>query len=323
MKIINAYIAGWKMILQHKKLWTMFFGFNFIFALVCAWPLNNFLENTVGNSLSVKGSLENFNYPFVGDFLEKYGDNLSFMLNQSLVVSLAFLVLNIFLIGGVLTVFKNKAVTSRLTNFFRGATTLFWRMTRLSVYFTLIQGVLFAFFFLNIIFAAKNFSIVDLTSEYAVINTIKWTLPFYLFFATTVAMIHDYAKIHLAHNSRVGLFKNFWKSISVSIRNFPAYFSLYVLNIGTLALFFAAYWFVFSIKTADSFSMVLLSFVIGQLFLFGRVGFKLANLGSANALYHDTYLAQEIEKREKAEQEKREKELKIQKEKERKLVSTF
>ena len=323
MKVINSYLAGWKMILQNKKLWILLFAFNFLFALVCTLPFNSFLKNTIGNSLSVKASLESFNYPFVGDFLEKYGDNLSFLLNQSLVVSIAFLLLNIFLIGGVLFVFKKKVLKSKIYVLYRGAANFFWRMTRLSAYFTIVQGLLFAVFFLNIIFTAKNFSIVDLTSDYAVINMIKWTLPVYLFFATVTSMIHDYAKIHLIHTDRKWLFTTIWHSIKIAIRNFPAYFSLYALNIGTLVLFSAAYWSVFSFNSLDSYSIILLSFVVGQLFLFARVGLKLLNLASANDLYLNTYVALENEKRAKIEAAEREIELKKKKEKERKLESTF
>lgn len=285
MKGLQAYIKGWKTLFHNKKMWGVFYLANFALAFLAAIPVSGFLGNTVGHSLSLKRSVAEFDYLFLNELMNEYTDLIRSILDQSLLFTGLFLLISVFMLGGLLTNLKKEEERFGFSIFLKGCAKYFWRMLRLTTYFLLIQGtVLFVFFS---IYAAMNngLSPFEMESEKKLIDSFMILVPIYVLVFTIISMIHDYTKIHTVHQDPTWLFNTFWEGFTIAFKNFRKFFFLYFLNMLTLFLILAIYYGVKGVFGTETMFTVFLTFLIGQLFIFARIGIKILNLSSATYLY--------------------------------------
>jgi len=277
-----AYLQGWKTTWNNKRLLGIWYVFTFCLALLTAIPFSGFLSKTIGNSLAANELLNEFNYTIISDFLNEYGKGLFPIFNQSIGMLLLFFVGAIFLMGGVLNVFKNQGIHYRAANFWEGSAKYFWRLLRLSIYFLLIHTALLLVFVLILFAQAEGFNPFKAQSEMVFINAIRYVGVIYLFFAVIVAMIHDYAKIHVIHQEIFLMTRPIVETLGLVFKNFIPFFFLFLLNLLTLALFV---WLYTIISNKIPNETIWLAFLIGQLFVLLRITLKLVNLAGAFYLY--------------------------------------
>lgn len=285
MRFLNAYTKGLKLATSNVKVWLILYALNFLFAFLLAFPFFKYLDSKLAHTMAVDKLTNGFDFTIFNDFLNEYGDIFGFIINQSMVSVFLFLLLSVFTVGGILLLFmqllQKELQYTKIQTFFRGGSKYYWRLFRLSFYFFIIHLALFliAFTIFNQLTAD---GLARFESEKPIWNIGYIVFGIYLFLATIFFMIHDYAKIHIVHVDRHLLVQPFWQSIQLVLKNFPQVFLLYLLNLATFALLYFLYW---NIQTGA----ILLTFLIGQIFIFLRVGMKLLNLGSATALYQEIY----------------------------------
>lgn len=278
MDFIQAYLTGLRSTFQQQKLWLLLYALNFLFAMFLAFPLSSYLDDKLGNTLAIDKLKEGFDYTVFYDFMKDYGDIAGFILDQSLVGLGLYLILSIFLIGGILKIFIEKPKHSSLSAFWDGASSYFWRMLRLTVYFIIIHFLLLVLFFTIFSFLTAG-GLERFRNESEIIQRGLVLTPIYLFFATVVFMIQDYAKINLVSTNSRYLFQPIWQSVRWISKNFTQSFLLYILNFLTFGILFAIYW------QVEPNNALFLAFIISQLFILSRIGTKLLNLASATQLY--------------------------------------
>ena len=277
MNSISAYLKGWGVSIKHYKMWGLLYVVNLIFALLLTFPIFQFLEGKLSHTLAIDKLKEQFDFTIFNDILNEYGDITSFLVNQNLVHSLLFLVLSVFLAGGILNVVKFRDAPFRFSGFWVGCSKYFWRILKLTLLFLVVQGFLLAFF----IFLFNTLTAGGLqrfNSEAEIYTRAMILFPFYSFFALLFFMIQDYAKVMVV-NEDVSFFKAVGRGIGFVVKHFFATFLLYLLNALVFGLLFYLYW---QLSTENA---VLIGFLIGQLFLLFRIGTKLTNLASATVLY--------------------------------------
>lgn len=285
MRALLAYISGWKSINRNKRLILILYMANFMLGLLAALPIPEFLGNTVGHSLSLGRSVEDFDFIFINEMMNEYGDLIRSILSQSLWMVLLFLLVSIFLMGGILKVFKLDEQRFSVTLFLKGCVQFFWRLVRLTIYFLIIHGVILIFFFAIFSGMCDGLNPFKMESEKQILDALKLLIPIYIFVFTIITLIHDYAKIHIVNSNPRFLFKPIIESFRLVFRNFGKFFLLYFLNILTFLLCMAIYWIISSLPGVKTMTGVLLTFLIGQLFIVGRIIIKLVNLSGATYLY--------------------------------------
>ncbi|MCO6493164.1 MAG: hypothetical protein J5I98_32390 [Phaeodactylibacter sp.] len=283
MIVITAYTQGWKAVFRNSRMWLALYLFNLLLALLAALPFSGYLGSTVGQSLAAEGRPGGFDYTLFNDFLREYGQGLAPVLDTALGFLLLYLLLSVFLMGGILLVFLRFGEPFRWGLFWQGCTRLFWRLLRLTVYFLLLQGTLLGLFGLLFYLATGGFAIFEMETELELVRPLYYLLPLYLLAAVLVFMVQDYAKIHVAQEGRKWLARPLRQAFGLVFRNFGPFFLLYLLNISTLLLLSGIYWSVS--RPLSAAGNIALIFLWGQLFIFGRVGLRLLNLASAAYLY--------------------------------------
>lgn len=279
MNPITAYIKGLNATFQSIRIWFWLYLANVFVALLVAMPLYNLLEDKLSYSLETSKLLNGFNYTVVQDFRNEYGDVVSAILGQSQFFIVLFVLLYVFLTGGILMVFKTLPERLDRTSFVKGCTHFFSRLLRLAIYFLILQVGLLA------IFVGIYVAIVDTNCDKCIMDTIYVLVPLFIIFSSILMMVHDYAKIQVVHSSSKWLFRPIKTAFQLTFRHFFKTIGLYWFNLLTFIMVFAFYWLVKSNIPADTGMGILMVFVLGQIFLLARIGIKLLNLGSATVMF--------------------------------------
>ncbi|MEM6318241.1 MAG: hypothetical protein AAF960_11270 [Bacteroidota bacterium] len=282
MAFFQAYTTGLQTIFTKGKLWLLLYALNFLFAVLLAYPLSSFLGDKLVNTMAVDVLLERFDFTVFIDFFNEYGDVFGWLLNQSVAAILLYLLLNVFLVGGILTVFVRPQRTS-VTNFWSGGAHFFWRMLRLTIYFLLFQGVLLGIFLTIVSSIFSNWP-EGFDNEEQIVQRLFIIIPVYLLLSTVLFMVQDYAKIRLVNSNKSLVTLPILRAFRWTFRHFGQAFLLYLLNLLTFGVLF----FIYLQMHFDS--AVLATFLVGQFFVIARIGTKLLNLASASELYTQSQL---------------------------------
>lgn len=302
MNFFVAYFKGIWLAIRKIKMWILLYLINFIFAMIAAIPLSNLLQEKLGRSLATERLLPDFDYTVYKDFMNEYGDAFSIIMGQSRLIFIFYFFLSIFLVGGILKIFNHHKNRFNFQAFWGGCTFYFWRMLRLTIYFSIIHIIILSVFGVLIYYGKFQGGLDAVQSEVEMINAVKYMLPIYLIVASIFFMIQDYAKIHVVHKDPNWLFFPFWRSFSIVFGNFFKTFPLYLLNVLTFAIIFSAFWYFRSSTNMENSGAIALTFVVGQAFIFGRIGTKLINLGSATLMYQ-SIMKKELEAEENSEED--------------------
>ena len=73
MNSIAAYKNGMRFLSNNKKLLWVLLLINISFALFIAMPINSYIDQSIGDSLSMKAFDNGFDYMLISDFLDNYG----------------------------------------------------------------------------------------------------------------------------------------------------------------------------------------------------------------------------------------------------------
>jgi len=295
MNFFIAYFKGFWLAVQKIRMWILLYLINFIFAIIVAIPLFNLIGDKTGKSLAPQRLLSDFDYTIYQDFMNEYGDAVSIIMGQSQLIFVLYFFLSIFLVGGILKIFKNNKDRFNFQAFWSGSTFYFWRMLRLTIYFLIVHGIILGIFGSLAYYSKMHAGFEALESEAEIINMIKFVLPIYLIFASFFFVVQDYAKIHVVHKDPNWLFFPFWRSFSIVFKNFSKTYPLYLLNLITFALIFSAFWYFKFSNNMDNSGAITTMFGVGQVFIFSRIGTKLINLGSATLMYQ-SIMKNELEK---------------------------
>ncbi len=283
MRFLDAYRMAWKLLWGHKKMWLLLYVCNVLFALVAVLPLQRFLNSELGHSLAIGQSLGDFDYTFLMDVLNEYGGSISLILNQAFVIVGLYWLFSVFLKGGILEKLVGYLKGENEVSFWSGCGKYFFRLFRLAVYFGILQGGLLFLMWMLFQSISGGLSPFELESDRDWVNTFKILMPIYGFLAMVLLMLHDYAKVFVVKLDKTLLFRPIWMTFKTVLGSFVSCLLLYLLNVLTFLVVFGLYYFFQQgmVTTTDAF--ILLAFLVGQLFVFGRLGVRLLNLGSVVA----------------------------------------
>ena len=287
MSIFQTFRIGFRQVLQYRRMWLLLYLSTLGLALFVALPIKSYLEAKVGHSLIVEDMIKGFDYTVITDFLNNYGDGFSAIMQQSILVILLFLMLMIFLVGGILKMYQEQPIRYDRNIFWSNSAAYFGRMSMMTVVFLVIHALILVASLLIYSMVAKGFSPNRLEDDTVIFTTWKWLLPLYILVSAFFFMWHDYAKIILVQNNDKWIFKSIGQSFRFIRTNFRKSYGLYLLNILCLGLVFLINYFVTDIQSTHNSTTVLLGFFLAQIFIIIRLGLRLLNWSSATVLYQD------------------------------------
>lgn len=279
MKIITAVKHGFRLATYNFKLWSLLYLINLLFAGLVIVPVLYYLGNKLAFTKATDRLIGGFDFTLFSDFLNQHPAFLRFLSTQTLVVGILFLLLYVYLTGGILTRFKNMETDlHRFGEFWAGCGKNFLRLLRLSIYFLIIHlGVAWLFF--TIFKWSVQGGLENFTSEAAIFFRAKICFFFYGIFALFFFMVHDYAKLMVVSSNRRWIFQPFWSAFRLVIKNLRTTFGLYLVLFGIFVLISLLYGLTDSLIHRMGIPSLAL-FLTGQIYVIVQIGFKLMNLGS-------------------------------------------
>ena len=280
MSVRNAFSTGLKDVFQNKKMWVILFVIQLLFAVILLFPLRAQWESVLGHSLMGEEILQGYGMMFFVEFIAHFDKVVSMVGSMLLIVGIVFLLVSIFLSGGIFDTFvsKEKYTANR---FFGSSGHFFWRFFRLFLFslpFILI-GVL-----LMKGLGTLSKSIAGDSEPWIVFLTlVRYLILFFLLFF--IQMAFDYAKIRTVIEDRRDMVKTALRSFGFCFRHLGKVLGLYYLVALAGIALFVVFVLVKRIIPGGTGLGMLFLLIWQQLYALSRVGIKLVFAASQTALY--------------------------------------
>lgn len=285
MKVLKSYGHGIKEATLQPKMMFILWVVNFLFGLVMYSLISGALSDFLGKSLVAYKLFKEFDMNYFFELMvHKEGTFQSILSVGFLLFGLYFLV-SLFLYGGILHTVdlrqksgskkKGSSKKSRKKNqrfssiFFQGAGKYFGRFFRLYIYSLILWA---GFVIVNVLihlFFGKVLGTAD-AGEKTLFYLFWVRLGIGLFLLFLVLMIMDYSRIRVVVEDTRKVFQSLVKGIQFVFQKFGKTLALYFLLVVTGAVLLAGYWLLKSLIPGKNLELVLLAFLLGQVFLFAR-----------------------------------------------------
>lgn len=259
----NRTARNWKMVL------TVFIV-NISLGLLLAAPLYNVLQSEAEGSLEFNKLVNGFDLTVIIDFLSKHGKTLPRFWLLGFVLSLIYLMLNIFFAGGILSQFASRG-TFRINEFLKNSTRYFGKflLVFLIELIALLAVCIVSFIFLGVSLIASENSTEPVQ--------MAWLTPSLLlsgFLFTVVLNIGNYAKVILFKNFSLNVWLGFWKATNYIFHNFKT-MRIYWAILVVAVILVLVYLFLESAIGMNTAFRIFIMFIVQQAFVFGRVFMKI------------------------------------------------
>jgi len=282
MKVLKSYYHGIKEATCQTKMIFVLWLANLIFGAVIFYLLFGAFSRAIGNSAVGESLLKRFDFNFLIEFLAYNRESIATIFSSIVVLTLLYLLLSTFLLGGVLFILTLRFKSSLSAGdekrfaqaFFQGAGKFFGRFFRLLVYSLLLWiASLIIFILLNLVI---NIFAVGNSAEKIFFYSLWFRLgiAFIIFFL--VRMILDYTRIKIAFEDSSKVFLSLMEMIKFVFKKLGKTLALYYLLLLTGLAFFAVFCCLRSAIHQNSLLTIVLAFLIGQLFIASQAWLRIA-----------------------------------------------
>ena len=248
--------------------------FNFLFGFFIFYLLYNRLSEALSQSTISEGMLSKMNYHFVFEFLTYHGQALGTIRNAALVLIGVYILVSIFLLGGILHSLVETQKTSFLQRFFQGCAKFFGRFLRLFVYSLILWFAFVVFMFiLSLVVSALTGKGANEQLTFYLLLVEAAVALFSVFF---INMIQDYARIRIVTEDSRYVFRSLLQSIGFIFKRLGGTLSLYYLLVLTGLALILVYWLLRSVLPFSSAVAILIMFLVYQIFIFSQGWVKIA-----------------------------------------------
>lgn len=259
------------------------YGLLLLLALPSALAFFTTLQTEIGRSLAFENLLNGFDYTVYADFMHHSERAVSPLLSVGRWTTVLYVLLSLFLTGGILHQFAEPAEPYR--------TTLFWQASRQHV------GRFVRLFGVTLLFVLAVLSVPLLAGTLLGIVLADHVTERELFFVglasvllagglvTLVLCISDYAKVILFRHEERNVFRAFGRAGRLVLAHGRATYGRYLLLIGIGTAWFGLYLLLDSLLPMRNWPTMLLMVVVQQVFIAGRALLKIWTLGTAYTVY--------------------------------------
>lgn len=279
MKIIEAYTNGLKTTVKSYKMITLVYTVILFLGLVVAIPFFFGLKSAVGMTISPGKLLKEFDYTSFVEIMKNHGEEIRSSIIQGAWIVVLFMVLSIFLTGGILRTLRQGHKKFGLYNFFAGCGKFFYRFLRLSIYSLVLHFLLALIIYIPfgiIVSAGFEHSFTEKTIFYIFMAFAGIHLLLGVYFL----VITDYARFILVTRDSRKALKSLWQSAKFVSNKFLGTYFLFILLMVIPFIFFYLYFFMTDRVEFTTGIMILTLFIIQQIFIWMRSAFRIWTFSS-------------------------------------------
>ncbi|MEK6572267.1 MAG: hypothetical protein AABZ61_12910 [Bacteroidota bacterium] len=218
MAIVQSLVVGTRAANKSFRMILLLYGVNLLVAVLLALTFRSILVSSLGSSMALEKILQDFDFTVYNDFVVKHGQELYVVFSQVIWFVFFYMIVNIFLDGGLIYTLNSQVRSFSLKSFLEGCGTYFFRFVRLFALFMIALAIV-AFVTFLIISSLYNAMIADAVSE--VIPVFLFILLSIVFFIPImiVVMIGDYAKVATIVDNHLSMVKIARLALRFVIRN--------------------------------------------------------------------------------------------------------
>ncbi len=213
------------------RLWVV----NFLFSLLIVAPLAFVIHDQLAHSLAADHVLAKLDVTWLTDLSTRYRDAAPAFLGLALLAVLLYLLLAVWLNGGVIGCLDRPAARTTLADFSHDCGQYFWRFLRLFLLSIPIYLAVLGIFY-SLILALLNMVNRRAPGEWPALIIRNLRLLALVLLLTVLTMFFDYVKIGLVTGDRKKVLKEAWLTLRFIGRRFFKAWGLYLLA----GLFFVA-----------------------------------------------------------------------------------
>lgn len=274
MPIRKLFTRSLGLALGKRNLAARLWALNFLFSLLVAAPFAFVIHDQLAHSLAADHALARLDVNWLTDFSVRYGNAAPAVLGLALPAVLLYLLLSVWLNGGVIGCLGRPAARTTLADFFHDCGRYFWRFFRL---FLLSIPVYLAFLgiFYSLVLALLNMVGRRTPGEWPALIVRNLRLLALVLLLTVLTMFFDYVKIGLVTGAREKVLKEAWQTLRFLGRRFFRAWGLYLLAGLAFVALTVVYLEVARLLPKDRPLLVLLMFFWQQAYVLGRQWSKL------------------------------------------------
>lgn len=310
MKIKNALQKGLAHVIDNYKAIAIIYGVNFFTALIVAVPFYRHLSAHLGHAGVRHDLMQGFNYdwwltfklnaqdlestfrPSLSGGFGALFDNIELLLTGQIgnlggfIITLAFayLILAAFLNGGVIGLMADEKRTFSVSRFFSLSGFYFHHFFALALTNVLVSFLIY-FGLRSLVFNMIDQITKTWLSAPAIwfVNLIGFLVI--LFVVIFVNMIFDYAKFHLVSEKKESSWLCIWLALKFIIRRIPMTGGLYMVLSLVSTVLLLVFGSLLELVEPRQFILILVAFLVQQLYITFKIGLRLLFYGSQFALY--------------------------------------
>jgi hypothetical protein len=278
MEATKAIRSGLKNSISNKKLIFFLYLLNLLLAIIITLPFQNVIQNALGTSKSVEKLIDGFNFTVIFGFLNNFGSRLSILFTLIFWLGILFLIFNIFLTGGIISIWKTESKKFDKKAFFTDCSTYFFKFIKLLL-LDIILILISLLFFLIVYFIISEITETLYSENTKAFLQITGFAIFLILFIIDI-MIYDYAKIIIVKEVTEKSFYAIIESIKFVFKNL---FVTSGIVLFLLIIFFILTYFYLQIShmIPDSTALLLiLMFAIQQMYIIIRIGLRIISFAA-------------------------------------------
>jgi len=269
MSIFTMFVAGLKRTLRERRLALRLWLASFLFTLLVVAPAAFVAHGQLAHSLIAGTVLAKLDIHWLTDLSSRYLDAAPAFLALVAVAAILYLLLVVFLNGGVIGCLRRPAGTTTLAVFFHDGGLYFWRFLRLFLlslpFYLLALGISMPLLRITLGAIGRRAA-----TEWPAMIVANLRFLILVLLLGIVSMFFDYVKIGLAARDGGKVLKEAWRTLKAVGRRFFRAWGLYLLAGLAFVLLTLLYLEVVRVLPKGTPFMVLAVLLWQQLYILGR-----------------------------------------------------
>jgi hypothetical protein len=286
MTILQAFRLGTRKAFGTPRLLLVLYLFNLLLAFPAAYAFRAVLLAEFGNSLAPEQFLGGFDFTLYSDFMKHHGNAVDAVLRLIVPLVVLGLLVGPFLGGGTIAAIRAKGESFSVRRFFWEGGLYYFRIFRLSIIFSLLAVLLFAAASLvlgGIVSAIDDEAVSEISPFVAAVAGIGITGLLLAF----LLVASEFARIAVVAGNSRRMLGAAITGLGFALRNIGVVAGLQILFALLAGAMIALYWVIEGLLPMNSGPMIVLVFLLQQLFIIVRILLRTATFASENLLYED------------------------------------
>ncbi len=284
MKAITAYLEGVRLVIWQKKLWFFFYAVLLFFGLIIMLPVHGMILEHLGYPLDIGRDLGVFDYTQIADLLNNHGEALGIIFYQAKWILFFYVLITVLTTSGLVHHFNDGNKVFSFSKFISKGLNSFWKIFRLTFYFLLMQLLLLGFCLYIYQIIIGSFSPFEIEDDSKLVSGFWMIAPFYLFFAFSLQIVSDIAKYKIVGSNQRLINSSILHAFKTYLNNFGSFLFYFFVHVVVFVLISQMYLLVKSLFVVENTFGFWLLILLGQLYIFLKVGLRLIKYAGLNEL---------------------------------------